>query len=223
MLIFYRRISTDYKRTFFLYSALTTVLIGLAVYFIYIVKERTSYLIVARIHTTIEFTLLSYLFSLIVINKTMKKVIIFSIIPFLILCLSDYLYSKTPSIAYVPLLTECLFFILLIIYFFFEKIKTEVNESLFQTFIFWIAVALLINYSGNFLLFVYSETSNKDLDFKTNYTLIYCTVTIVKNILLCIAVSIKDPLKVNKNSFTGLIPDTDFNDILNTRNPNNIK
>jgi hypothetical protein len=94
----------------------------------------------------------------------------------------------------VPLLVECSFFIILIIYFFFEKLKQDVNEPLFSTFIFWFSVAFLINFSGNFLLFVYSETSNKDVDFKINYAIIYSTVTIIKNILLCVAVTMKETI-----------------------------
>ncbi len=119
----------------------------------------------------------------------------------------------------MPLMTESLFFIILIIYFFFEKIKHDVNEPLFNKFIFWFAVAFLLNFAGNFLLFVYSETSNKEDDFKTNYTIIYSIVTIVKNILLCIAAIIKEPLKPKTGLYDGLIPDADFKNILNTRKP----
>jgi multisubunit Na+/H+ antiporter MnhB subunit len=143
-------------------------------------------------------------------NKNVKKAALFSVICFSILCISDYIFSQTPSIAFIPLLTECSFFIVLIIYFFFEKIKQDANEPLFNTFIFWFAVAFLINFSGNFLLFVYSETSIKDIDYKTNYTIIYSTVTILKNILLCIAVTMKESLENRKNN---------GNDFLKNMNP----
>jgi hypothetical protein len=86
--------------------------------------------------------------------------------------------------------------------------KQEANEPLFQTFVFWFAVAFIINFAGNFLLFVYSETSNKETDFKNNYTIIYSTVTILKNILLCLAVIIKEtPVKVinNPNDLSSII------------------
>jgi Na+/H+ antiporter NhaD/arsenite permease-like protein len=64
----------------------------------------------------------------------------------------------------------------------------------FLLLFFWFSVAFLINFSGNFLLFVYSETSNKDVDFKINYAIIYSTVTIIKNILLCVAVTMKETI-----------------------------
>jgi hypothetical protein len=85
--------------------------------------------------------------------------------------------------------------------------KQEANEPLFNTFIFWFVVAFLLNYSGNFLLFLYSETSVKDADFDFNYTVIYSTVTIVKNILLCIAVSMRE--SINTNPINNLAPNND--------------
>lgn len=62
---------------------------------------------------------------------------------------------------------------------------------------FWFGVAFLLNFSGNFILFVYSKTSHKEADFNTNYTIIYSTVTIIKNLLLCLAVTMKE--NPNKN------------------------
>ena len=87
--------------------------------------------------------------------------------------------------------------------------KQDINEPLFSTFIFWFAVAFLLNFSGNFLLFVYSETSNKDPDFKTNYTIIYSVVTIIKNILLCIAVTIKEAPRKNIDANNSILANTD--------------
>jgi len=87
--------------------------------------------------------------------------------------------------------------------------KQDASEPLFTTFIFWFAVAFLINFSGNFLLFVYSETSNKEADFKINYTIIYSTVTIIKNLLLCIAVTMKENLNKTNSNNANLIPNLD--------------
>ena len=199
LLVFYKRITSKDKRIFFAYALLTSILIILVITFLYVINNRDAYIITARTHTVIEFSLLTYLFSISLKNKAIKKIALFAIIPFFLLCVFDYISTKNPSIAYIPLLTECLFFIILILYFFFEKIRQDPNEALFATFLFWFAVAFLINFSGNFLLFVYSETSNKEPDFKVNYTIIYCTVTIVKNILLCIAVTMKESVTIKDN------------------------
>ncbi|WP_462219895.1 hypothetical protein [Ferruginibacter sp.] len=210
LLLFSNRIKDKGKREFFIYAILTALSVTCLFLFRYTYPNKNTYFSIVRIHNVIEFSIVAWIFSLFFHNKIIKKIVAFAPIPFFIICLIDYLSAKTLSIAYVPLLTECLFFIALLIYFFFEKMKLDVNEPLFNTFIFWIAVAFLINFSGNFLLFVYSETSNKEPDFKTNYTIIYSTVTIIKNILLCIAVTMKE--SVNKNNSSN-------NSILTIANP----
>ena len=199
-LFFFKRIKYEDRRGVFLFTLITAFLLLLLVIFRYIHPSRAIYFSIVRIHNVIEFSLIGFIYSYFIKSKVVKKIIAVAIILFFILCLYDYISSKVPSLAFIPLLTESLFFILLNIYFFFEKIKQEANESLFNTFMFWFAVAFLINFSGNFLLFVYSETSKKDPDFNTNYTIIYSTVTILKNLLLCLAITMKE--YPNKNITT---------------------
>lgn len=211
MSIFYKRISIGIKRIFFFYTIITTLFIGFAAYFVFISNNMTAYFVIARLHTIIEFSLLAYIFSNIYQNKGIGKISLWITVPFFLLCVYDYFSSETPSIAYKPLLTECIIFILAIIYFFFEKMKQEAEEFFFQTFIFWFAVALLINFSGNFLLFIYSETSNTNTDFKFNYTIIYSSVTILKNLLLCAAATMKDTtVKKTGNNFPDNFESTVF-------------
>jgi hypothetical protein len=204
LLLFFKRIPNKGKREFFIYSLITAVSVLCLFLFNIVYPNKNIYYLIVRIHRAIEFSLLTYIYALFLRNAIIKKIFILAIIPFIIFCLVDYISSKGPQLPYVQFLIECLFFIIVIIYFFFEKMKQEANEPLFQTFIFWFAVAFIINFAGNFLLYVYSETSNKDADFKTNYTIIYSTVTIIKNILLCIAVTIKEiPNKqiISNNTF----------------------
>lgn len=87
-----------------------------------------------------------------------------------------------------------------------------VVEPIYQRPIFWISVAFIINFSGNFFLFLYSKNFYNDDDvFKRQYTIIYTTVTVLKNFLLCISILIKesrqdnisphDPIDINLDSF----------------------
>ena len=164
-----------------------------AVYFLYISKDRSGYIFISRLYIIFEFSLISWIFSVALTKKIIKSIIIAFIPPFILFCVYDYFSSDSPSIAYGPLLVQCVFFTIVVVYFFFEKMKQPAIEPLFQTFIFWFAVAVLINYSGNFLLFVYSQTSNSEPDFKANYTIVYSTVTILKNVLFCISIIVKEP------------------------------
>lgn len=186
---------------FFLYTLLTTILVLFVVLFVYIYPEhRPKYYLIARFHTVLEFTLLSLIFSSFVYNKFISRLILFLIIPFTIFCIFDYLNAKSPSIAYLPLFVECSYFILAIIYLYYEKISSEDSGiSLPSTFFFWLTVGFFINFSGNFSLFLYSNSATaNDTDFKMNYTIIYSIVTVLKNILLSVAAAKIGKSLVNK-------------------------
>jgi hypothetical protein len=53
---------------------------------------------------------------------------------------------------------------------------------------FWLATALLIYFSGNFFLFVYSKTMIKEEGFLVTYKYIYSTIIILKNIFICLSI-----------------------------------
>jgi hypothetical protein len=78
------------------------------------------------------------------------------------------------------------------VYYFFEVIQEVVAEPIYQKPVFWVSVAFIINFSGNFFLFLYSTNSYNDESFKKQYAIIYATVTVIKNILLSISVTIRD-------------------------------
>ena len=73
--------------------------------------------------------------------------------------------------------------------------QETVVEPIYQKAIFWISVAFIINFSGNFFLLLSSINSFQDEAFRSTFTIIYSSVTILKNILLCIAVTVRE----NKN------------------------
>ncbi len=200
MLIYFNRISTKEKRYFFVYALLTAISVLLAALFKFVFVNKTAYFAIGAIHIAIVFLILTLLFGINLQNKVIKKIAYISIIPFFIFCIYDFVYSSINSVAYFPLFVECLFFIVLILYFFFEKITEETTIPLFATFMFWIAVAFFLNFSGNFFLFIYSQSSNKAPDFNSNYTIIYSTVTVLKNIVISIAVTINEEVyKENKS------------------------
>ena len=117
--------------------------------------------------------------------------------------LPPYNVSKycLPSSQYKILSALLLYFI----YFFFEKIQQTTSIPIYTTLIFWIAVAFTIYCSGNFFVFLYSNNAVSTPQTQFQYTIIYSTSTILKNILLCIGISIKQ----SKNN-------EGFSDYLNT-------
>jgi hypothetical protein len=92
-----------------------------------------------------------------------------------------------------------------------------VIEPIYQKAIFWISVAFIINFSGNFFLFLYSLNISNDEIFRTQYIIIYTIVTVIKNIFLCIAISINEPLQYDSDKITF---DVDLDAIIPTKNQN---
>ena len=193
-LIFLKKILQNKKGIFFIYTLITAILICFAVYFVYGLKEKSYYYIVTRTHLLIEFLLISYIFveEFRVRKPIFKKLYFLLGFIFLIFSIVDYLISK-PSHSFTLYVTEYIVFIFSSIYLFSDKLKNEeaeFEEPFFSSFIFWLAVAFLITASGNLFLFIYTKTITvQDSDFKANYTIMYTTVTITKDILLCFAIS----------------------------------
>jgi len=209
-LIFLNRFVTREKKVFFLYTILITILVIVGFSLLYILKSPESYYKVARIYIFLEFTLLSYLFSLYIKNKSVRKLIRVLFIPFLLFGVYDYLREEVPGIPFIPASVSQITVLCIIIYFFFEIMQESVLEPVYQRAIFWVSVAFIINSSGNFFLFLYSKTSYDDDVFKRQYTIIYTTVTVLKNILLCISIPLKDkqdsqqpdtPIDIDLDSF----------------------
>lgn len=139
-----------------------------------------------------EFVCISIFFSQIIKSALIKKLILYIIIPFAILSIWDFVKSDSGVFNFIPLVVECFFFLLYILYFFYEKMRSTSTIPAYQTTSFWIAVAFTLYCSGNFFLFLYAKNSMQNENFKIQYNLIYSTFTILKNIFLCIGISIKE-------------------------------
>ena len=120
---------------------------------------------------------------------------LYSTILYFIFCIFDYLKEKVPEIPFLAFSVEHILLLLFLTYFFFEIMQELVAEPIYHKAIFWISVAFIINSAGNFFLFLYSKNSFDDDIFKRQYTIIYTTVTVIKNALLCISILIKETPK----------------------------
>ena len=145
-----------------------------------------------RVYIAIEYSLLVYFFSIYIKNNSVKKTVLFSLPVFIAFCLFDFLNEKKPGLPFIPASVEHIVLLIIIIYYFFEVMQETVVEPIYQKAIFWICVAFIINSSGNFFLFLYSKNSYNDEIFKNQYTIIYTTVTLIKNFLLSISILIKE-------------------------------
>ena len=177
--------NTTGLKVFFIYTIALTLFVVLSTTSLYIIKSRLIYLNLVRAYTIVEYCLFAWFLFSVYHSALLKKIILYSIFPFCIFCIVDYIYNSG-TFNTTPLLVEFLAFIVFIIYFFYEKMKTVVLYPLYQSIVFWICVGLFIYFTGNFffLLFINSST---DRSFINQMQFIYSLVTITKNILLCVA------------------------------------
>jgi len=185
-------VNTKEKKVFFLYTLAIAILILIAFSLNYIYKEKEKYYLVVRLYNFIEYGLLSFFFYLHIKKRIIKNILLFSIIPFLIFCINNLIVSDKPELPFLPLAVEYVVLLIFITYFFFEVMKDTKSEPIYHKAVFWISSAFILNFSGNFFLFLYSKNSYDYEIFQRHYTIIYGTITILKNILLCVSIYIKE-------------------------------
>ena len=152
------------------------------------------YMSTVRIFLIFEFILISIFYKTIFKSKRIKVTLTILPLIFMLFCIYNYFKSSKTEFDFAPLVIECLFFTVVILYYFYERIMYNFSLPLYQLPSFWISVAFLLYFSGNFFLFLFSKVIENEPTFADQYTLIYSSITIIKNIFLCIA------LIVNKNT-----------------------
>jgi hypothetical protein len=195
-----------------LYTILIAILVIVGFSLLYIYKSPENYYLVVRVYIVIEYSLLAYFFSHFIKSNTVNKIFLLTVMAFLAFCIYDFYVEKIPGLPFGPASVEHILLLSFIIYYFFEVMQESIVEPIYQKAIFWISVAFIINSAGNFFLFLYSKNSFNDEVFKKQYTIIYTTVTVIKNLLLCLSILIKE----KKDS---LLPDNLFNIDLDALNP----
>lgn len=194
--IFLKRITaTKEGKAFFYYAILYSAIILLVLFFRYYLDNRNVTALLKRAAIVIEFSLLCHYYTQILVNPKIKKILPVAGILFFIVACYDYYISVERVISFMPLVVESLFLILLIVYFFYEKVQFSLLTPIYLSMSFWISTGFLIYFSGNFFLFLLSKTAVKDKQFVTQYNLVYNFFTIIKDVLLCIAVTVHNPLK----------------------------
>lgn len=175
-------------KVLFVYTIMYVGLLAVNIYFKFISINPLKNLDTKRIFLLLEFIFLNYYFSFLIKNKYKFLVSFSSVFLFILYSFYDYNNSLKGTFSFIPLVIECFYFLLLIIYFFYETIKYNISKPLYNSTSFWISVGFLIYFSGNFFLFLFSSQLSSNPQFRTSFTLIYNVVTIIKNIFLCTAI-----------------------------------
>lgn len=214
-ILFYRKINTKALKVFLFYSIAQALFAVLIAVFFNSILSKSTILQLLRIHLILEFLLISYFFHLVIANKYVKKIIRFSIIPFVLFIAIDFIKNGNGEYQNAPTLIEFLFFMGLIIYYLYERMRFSIESPVYLSSIFWLSVGLFIYFSGNFFYVLLAKTSgNHTVEIQNDLALISSTVTLLKNFVLGFALTVNEPsesqdeyefkipLEINLDSFT---------------------
>ncbi len=186
--MFIKSIKQNDLKVFLFYAISMFIFLFLALYFRFIIQDPSKNLLIRRIFLVLEFIFIGLYYYNNIVLRYKKPILVVSIISFLVFSIIDFAINQNIKSHFIPLAIECLFFIIVIVYFFYEKMKYIITVPIYKLSSFWISVAFLINFSGTFFLFVSSISMIDVPGFRDQYKIIYGSVTIIKNILLCFGI-----------------------------------
>lgn len=153
---------------------------------------NTKLILVFALFTIFEYSFFCYFFYLIIPKSTAKKIVPFVWLGFVLFAITNIFYfNKMNSFDSFAIGMESIIILLLCIYYLYLQIKDANNLMIYSTFNFWIIITFLIYFSGTFFLYIMAENMLSNIAFQKQYLIINSIFSILKNILLSIAMTMK--------------------------------
>lgn len=153
-------------------------------------SEKTIYLFYA--FTIVEYTFFCYFIYLILHKSFVRKTIPFLWLALIIFDLINVIYkNNTFGFDSITSGIECIIILLLCISYLFIQLRGSNSLSIYSTFDFWVVITFLIYFAGTFFLYMLAQSMGRDVSFQKQYFIINIAFNILKNILLCIAMTMK--------------------------------
>ncbi|HEY5371651.1 MAG TPA: hypothetical protein VIJ75_21905 [Hanamia sp.] len=95
---------------------------------------------------------------------------------------------------------ESILIILLCAYYLFYQVKSSNTLLVYSTFNFWVVIAFFLYFSGTFFLYLFTDKMARNPEFQKLYFIINIVVNIMKNVLLCVAMTMKSEKSLNYRS-----------------------
>lgn len=192
---------------------------GMSYYLQKIHSEYFVFLLYA--FTIIEYSFFCFFIYLVLPNSLIKKIVPFIWIGFILFAIIDILFvstindfdSFTIGIEYI------IIFILSISYLVIH-LKGFNSSIIYSSFNFWVVITFLIYFSGTFFLYLMTNSISHGTSFQKEYFIINISFNILKNILLCIAMTMKlnDAVKQQKSPIPNLDDDLFISENVNFPN-----
>jgi len=165
-----------------------------------------------------SFTIIEYSFFCLFIYLVVPKGLLKNLIPvlwfgFIAFEFIDLVFiNKGKGFDSIATGIEYIIIIFLCVCYLFVQLRKANNLLIYSTFDFWVIITFLIYFSGTFFLYIMAEGLRHSLIFRQQYTIINASFNILKNILLCVAMTMK--LNNEATSQKSHIPDLDDNSFI---------
>ena len=157
--------------------------------------------------TIIEFFFFCFIYYFIISNEFIKGFVSKLALLFLIFSLIDFFLVKNKS--YTAGLQSVLILIMCI-YYFFEQLKNPNSFLIYDNFDFWVIISFLIYVAGTFFLYVIATNVVVSKEFKKEYVIINFSFNLLKNILLSVAMLMREEKSI-ANKFLKMSLKDDWN------------
>jgi len=159
----------------------------------YLQSIRSRYSITLfNLFTVVEFSFFCFFLYSIFAERKTKLSILGVWAAFMLFAFVDYfIISKSQEFDYFTSGIESIVIILLCIYYLYRQLKRSTNLMIYSTFNFWVVITFLIYFCGTFFLYLFAESMRESATFQKQYFIINISFNILKNILLCIAMTMK--------------------------------
>lgn len=176
------------KKHLFVYFIIVLISLITELLNIILAKAGQSNLNFFRYYTIVEFLLIS-VFYITLFKSYFKPNLLYLIaILFLIISYLDYLFNGLMSMDNISSAIEAIIFIIYSLFFFYYVLKNLIFENIFLEPVFWINIAVLIYFSGNLILFVFSNYMAKIEP--SNYIILWGFIHTFFNVLYSVLLSI---------------------------------
>lgn len=161
-------------------------------YYFYEIHFKNIFIVFA-IYTVVEFSFFCFFYYYAMPSGGMKK----AVLPiwglfFTFSCIDFFLINQMNAFDSITSGVESIFIILLCINYLVVQLKGSNNLFVYSTSNFWIVITFLIYLSGTFFLYIMTENMIKDRAFRIQYLIINSAFNILKNVLLSIAMLMKE-------------------------------
>lgn len=173
-------------RVFFVYAILLAFFICFAYYLLQFNSSKELLFLTFKFYILVEYSLLGFFFTLLIINKTFKKIILFSILPFIFFCIYRYVILPNDKFDNLPSLVEFSFFIIVISFYFYERMKIVTSNPSYNKISYWLVIGLFTYFAGNFFYYLMLTTTN-NLELIKQMKFVTIIVNITKDIILSLA------------------------------------